>query len=289
MESGGGGVVGDFDLGACLDECFERPLLGTRGVDRGDDPHPAAPLGVTTDGGEQCADPGPADERHDDVDAIRRVDLGLDLGSDSGFPSGVGEQDRVTQRCERPTDVERTLPGGIERLDGEQPFDRFGEYGRWRLLVVRECSADGSDEFDGSLLSSSVGCPGKVVAHPLADEFGDAIGELRPLDLGHVSHESPSAQLIERRPLGVEQDAIVEPFVQFRTHAGGRLPSSPLPDPAVMRLRAYFSAEHRLRSPADHVGGSSARSSSRRDRPAARESSGRYSPSSSCRASGAKA
>ena len=79
VQPGGGGVVGDLDLGAEIDEGLESPGLGLTGVDRGDDPKLLARLDVAAQVGEEMTDPRPADERQDQVDPIGGIDLCFDL------------------------------------------------------------------------------------------------------------------------------------------------------------------------------------------------------------------
>jgi hypothetical protein len=101
MQPRGARVIRDANLGAELMERVERARFRGARVRRGQHPQGPAPLAVTAERLEQWGDATPADEGHDQVDAVGGVDLGEELMADPRLARSVGEEDRVEQRDDR--------------------------------------------------------------------------------------------------------------------------------------------------------------------------------------------
>ncbi len=138
VEAGGAEVVGDADVGAEAGELVERGSLRGAGVGGGENAQRPAALTVATKRGEQRVDAAAPDERHDDVDGIGRIDLGIELVQQSGLTGRIGEKGRVEQWNERLGNrlwcaVGPTLEDGVQdlaRLDrcgGRVGFNEFGK------------------------------------------------------------------------------------------------------------------------------------------------------------------
>jgi hypothetical protein len=102
MEPRRGDVEGDLDLGAQPRKLVQGSLLGAVGVGRGQDPQLLARLAVAPERIYQRADAAPADERHHEVDSVRRRHLGAEFVPNCRLPGRVREDRRVEQRRERP-------------------------------------------------------------------------------------------------------------------------------------------------------------------------------------------
>ena len=109
-------VVGDADLGAEVAQAVERARLGGACVHGRQHAELPSGFAVTPERIEQGPDAGAANERHDDVDAIGRVDLGLDLSADARLAGSVREQRRIEKRNER-------LGNGLRACVGQEPAD----------------------------------------------------------------------------------------------------------------------------------------------------------------------
>ena len=85
VQTGGGGVVRDLDLGAESAQRLERPQLGAVRVGGRDETERLAVLAVAAQRIEQRLDPAPPHERHDDVDRVGGVNLGAQFVADGGL------------------------------------------------------------------------------------------------------------------------------------------------------------------------------------------------------------
>jgi hypothetical protein len=98
-------VVRDADLCPEVSELLQRPTLGRTCVGRGQYTKRASCLAVTPQGIEQRTDAAASDERHDDVDRVRRFDLGSELVPQARLAGCVREEGRVEQGDERLVDL----------------------------------------------------------------------------------------------------------------------------------------------------------------------------------------
>ncbi len=204
-------VVGDPDVGTEVDELVERGLLGRAGVGRGQHPERRSRLAVAAEGVEQGSDAAAADEGHDDVDAVGRLDLGPQLAPQVRLARRVGEQRRVEQRDQRLGDRLGAAIGPVAE-DGVQHCRRID----WRSRGVDVDQVAESVEQRTSHLDADSGSfcftdIGERTFDLTAEVPGDPIG-----GLGGV--ERP---LLGRRSIGQRVQARLQPigdedFVQAR-------------------------------------------------------------------------
>ena len=114
------------------DELVERPPLGRAGVGRREDAQRPARPRSGGEGVEQRSDAAAADERHDDVDRVGRLDLRAQLVPQARLARRVGEQRRVEQRDERLVDRRPAMPSGRRRRTA------------WRTVAGSTGTTDGS-------------------------------------------------------------------------------------------------------------------------------------------------
>ena len=112
VQAGRRHVVGDPDLGAEVDQQVERLGLGRAGVGGRQHPQPPAPArSASRSASASGQQPAAPNERHHDVDRVRRFDLGQDLlptrGSPGAFVSSVVSSSGISG----PTGI-RTVPSG---------------------------------------------------------------------------------------------------------------------------------------------------------------------------------
>ena len=79
MQSGGGAVVGHLDLCANFRELIQCEALGGSRVSGGEHPKFTAPPDKFLKRFEEGLNTGHPDERHDEVDSLSRMNLGLQL------------------------------------------------------------------------------------------------------------------------------------------------------------------------------------------------------------------
>jgi len=106
-----GGVVRDLDLGAEPQQLVERALRGAVRVGRSQDSQPLARLAMPPQHIDQRPHAAPTDERHHDVDRIRRRHLGAEFVPDRRLARRVGEDGRIEERRERAHDRLRAPVG----------------------------------------------------------------------------------------------------------------------------------------------------------------------------------
>ncbi|MCP3854934.1 MAG: hypothetical protein GY708_19685 [Actinomycetia bacterium] len=149
--------------------------------------------------GEELADPGPPDEREDKVDPVRGVDLGLDFAANGRLVAGVGHQDRVSQRSERPPDWDRLVSGG-ERLDGGQALDRGNQGAAGCNCVGVEASYRGEDrsgQVDSGLGPLVGGDCCQDLVSPAAKDLAESIGKLRRVDVVDIRSQALMSERVK--------------------------------------------------------------------------------------------
>ncbi len=104
VEAGGGLVVRDTHVGAGIGERLERFDLGAVRIGGGEETNSAAIFEVAAKRREHRVDAGEPDERNQDVDRVRRRDLGDELVEYTRLAGCVDEQRAVAQRGEGPID-----------------------------------------------------------------------------------------------------------------------------------------------------------------------------------------
>ena len=98
MELGRARVERHADLGAERHELVDRPLFSRAHVGRGHDADASAAGNDVRERVAQVADPGPDDERADQVDRLGARELGADLRADVGLTLGVDQEVALTER-----------------------------------------------------------------------------------------------------------------------------------------------------------------------------------------------
>lgn len=104
METRGAHVVGDAYIGAEARELIEGPALGRARVRSGEHPQRLPGFAVPSECLGQRVDATAADECHDQVDLVGRLDLGSELVDQVGLSRRARQQCRVEQRDERLAD-----------------------------------------------------------------------------------------------------------------------------------------------------------------------------------------
>ena len=99
MEPVLGRVVGDTDFSTCIDKGVECLLFRAVCIGRSEQPNALPPLAMPPDLSDEGADATPPHERHDDIDRVRRGDLGLDLVANARLARCIRENRCVDQRC----------------------------------------------------------------------------------------------------------------------------------------------------------------------------------------------
>lgn len=191
-----GRVVGDTDFRAEAVQFVQRADVGRAGEGRGQDAHLAAGIAVPPQALDERGDAAPGDERHEDVDAVGRPDLGADLVADPGLSWRVRQQRRVEQRDERVRDrlgapVRQAREDRAEELGARQRA-LIGELGHLQLLD------DDVDEPTGERRSAT----GALLLGERLDGPLDHAREVKPEPIGGLRGA-------ERTPLGVE--AVAQP------------------------------------------------------------------------------
>ena len=137
MKSRASRIVRNADLAAELNQHFNRCWFCRSRESRSQDPERLAVLDVTGKRILEWVNASQADERHDDIDAVCRRDLCVDLVADTRLPRRIGKERRVEQRDQGPG-YKFELSVGELASDGAQQFGRFRELEVRKLLFTNE-------------------------------------------------------------------------------------------------------------------------------------------------------
>ncbi len=212
MEPCGPGVVRDTNLGAQARELVQRAPLRRAHVRCGDDPERAASLAQVRRERVANADIArPFHERAEQIDAIRRVELGDDLGADAVLARSIDQERRLRERDAGARGLGR-LDESVAREAGEEQV-RCHEVGRDAVLGERRGDQleDAVGEIDlrerALLLGDDTERALEDAVHVAREDDVSLRGiDREPLDLGAV----PALERAEARLERMADEALVE-------------------------------------------------------------------------------